>query len=189
MDDYQWDVSNATSLQLRWNLYDGGRARADYRQSKQAAEESAFNFASERDSIRLEVEQSFFELRKSIQNIQTTSSRVLTSRESLRLSLLRVQAGVSTQREVINNQQDLTRAELAYTDAIRTYNTSLAELRRRTGLDALLPCGTPNRPATKAESEISDIPIEPTSIPSACPAVISAADNVDGDTLPVQPLW
>ena len=189
MDDYQWDVSNATSLQLRWNLYDGGRARAQYRQSKQAAEESAFNFASQRDAIRLEVEQSFFDLRKSIQNIQTTSSRVLTSRESLRLSLLRVQAGVSTQREVINNQQDLTRAELAYTDAIRTYNTSLAELRRRTGLDALLPCGTPTLPATKAESEMSDIPIEPTSIPSACPAVIGAADTTDGDTLPVQPLW
>ena len=44
---------------------------------------------------------------------------------------------MSTQREVVDNQRDLTRAELAYARAINSYNTSLAELRRRTGLDAL----------------------------------------------------
>ena len=190
MDDYQWSSSNATSLQLRWNLYDGGRARANYRASKQAAEESTYNFAAQRDSIRLEVEESFYNLRKAIQDIQTTSSRVLTARESLRLSLLRVQAGVSTQREVINNQQDLTRAELQYTEAIRDYNTSLAELRRKTGLDALVTCGTIDLPAEKPATEMSDIPIEPTALPAVCPAVAdSGIGSSDATESPVQPLW
>ena len=190
MDDYQWSASNATSLQLRWNLYDGGRARANYRASKQAAEESTYNFAAQRDSIRLEVEESFYNLRKAIQDIQTTSSRVLTARESLRLSLLRVQAGVSTQREVINNQQDLTRAELQYTEAIRDYNTSLAQLRRRTGLDALVSCGSVDLPADKPATETSDIPIEPTALPAVCPAVAdSGAASNDAIGIPVQPLW
>ena len=190
MDDYQWSASNATSLQLRWNLYDGGRAQANYRASKQAAEESTYNFAAQRDSIRLEVEESFYNLRKAIQDIQTTSSRVLTARESLRLSLLRVQAGVSTQREVINNQQDLTRAELQYTEAIRDYNTSLAQLRRRTGLDALVTCGTVDLPAEKPATETSDIPIEPTALPAVCPAVAdSGAASNDAIGIPVQPLW
>ena len=187
-DDYQYGFNNATSLQLSWRLYDGGRARAQYRASKQAAEESTYQFASQRDQIRLDVEESFFDLRKSIQNIQTTSSRVLTSRESLRLSLLRVQAGVSTQREVINNQQDLTRAELAYTQAILEYNTSLARLRRRTGLDALTSCGVPDLPAIKPVTEESDIPIEPTPLPSACPSLVEASAPALSDQ-PVQPLW
>ena len=82
-------------------MFDGGRARADYRRFKQAAEQSAINFAAERNSIRREVEESFTALRTSIQNIATTSSEVLTAREALRLSQLRVQAGVSTQREVV----------------------------------------------------------------------------------------
>ena len=190
MDDYQWSASNATSLQLRWNLYDGGRARANYRASKQAAEESTYNFAAQRDSIRLEVEESFYSLRRAIQDIQTTSSRVLTARESLRLSLLRVQAGVSTQREVINNQQDLTRAELQYTEAIRDYNTFLAQLRRRTGLDALVPCGSVDLPAEKPATEMSDIPIEPTPLPAACPAVVVSGSTMnDAIDSPVQPLW
>jgi OMF family outer membrane factor len=140
MDDYVWSVDNSTALTATWRLFDGGRARAEYRRSKQAAEESTYRFATTRDSIRLEVEQSFFGLRTAVQNIQTTASEVLSSRESLRLSQLRVQAGVSTQREVVNNQRDLTNAELRYAGAIREYNTSLAQLRRRTGLDALVSC-------------------------------------------------
>ena len=85
------------------------------------------------------MEQSFISLRTAIQNIETTASEVLSSRESLRLSQLRVQAGVSTQREVVDNQRDLTNAELRYAGAIRDYNTSLAQLRRRTGLDDFSP--------------------------------------------------
>jgi OMF family outer membrane factor len=148
MDDYVWSVQNSTSLRATWRLFDGGRARAEYRRSKQAAEESAYRFARARDSIRLEVEQSFFGLRTAVQNIQTTGSEVLSARESLRLSQLRVQAGVSTQREVVNNQRDLTNAELRYAGAIRDYNTSLAQLRRRTGLDALVSCSNPVLPSS-----------------------------------------
>ena len=103
--------------------------------------------------------------------METTTSEVLSSRESLRLSQLRVQAGVSTQREVVDNQRDLTNAELRYAQAIREYNTSLAELRRRTGLDTLLSCSFKVLPAQKPEvSGTSVIPIEPTPLKAACSA-------------------
>jgi OMF family outer membrane factor len=184
MDDYVWSVDNSTALTATWRLFDGGRARAEYRRSKQAAEESAFRFARTRDSIRLEVEQSFFGLRAAVQNIQTTASEVVSSRESLRLSQLRVQAGVSTQREVVNNQRDLTNAELRYAGAIRDYNTSLAQLRRRTGLDALESCNNPELPSTKPVDSETSIPIEPTPLKSVCPAMaISSAPTDRADSL------
>ena len=168
MDDYTWGAQNTTALTATWRLFDGGRARAEYRRFKRAAEESAFNFASTRDGIRFEVEQSFINLRSAIQNIETTSSEVLSSRESLRLSQLRVQAGVSTQREVVDNQRDLTNAEIRYARAIREYNTSLAQLQRRTGLDALIACPANTLPAQKPEAEGMVIPIEPTPLKTAC---------------------
>jgi OMF family outer membrane factor len=90
--------------------------------------------------IRFEVEQSFLGLRAAIQSIDTTAIEVLSSKESLRLSQLRVQAGVGVQREVVNNQRDLTQAELKYARAINSYNSNLALLQRRTGLDALIAC-------------------------------------------------
>jgi OMF family outer membrane factor len=188
MEDYVWSVQNSTALTATWRLFDGGRARAEYRRSKQAAEESAYRFARTRDSIRLEVEQSFFGLRTSVQNIQTTGSEVLSARESLRLSQLRVQAGVSTQREVVNNQRDLTNAELRYAGAIRLYNTSLAQLRRRTGLDALASCSSPVLPSTKPVGTETSIPIEPTPLKSVCPAMaMSTAPTDRADS--VRALW
>ncbi|MDB4651193.1 TolC family protein [Synechococcus sp. AH-551-E05] len=189
MDDYVWSVQNTTALTATWRLFDGGRARADYRRSKQAAEESAFRFAQTRDGIRLEVEQSFYRLRTSVQNIQTTASEVLSSRESLRLSQLRVQAGVSTQREVVNNQRDLTNAELRYAGAIREYNTSLAQLRRRTGLDALVSCSNPVLPSIKPVDTETSIPIEPTPLKSVCPAMASSSAPTTDRADSVQALW
>ncbi len=188
MDDYVWGVQNSTALTATWRLFDGGRARAEYRRSKQAAKESAYRFARTRDFIRLEVEQSFFGLRTAVQNIQTTGSEVLSARESLRLSQLRVQAGVSTQREVVNNQRDLTNAELRYAGAIRDYNTSLAQLLRRTGLDTLASCSNPVLPSTKPVNTETSIPIEPTPVRSVCPAMaMSTAPSDRADS--VRTLW
>ena len=190
MGDFSYALQNTTALTASWRLFDGGRSRAEYRRFKHAAEESRFNFASVRDQIRVEVEQSFFGLRTSIQNIDTTASEVLSSRESLRLSQLRVQAGVSTQREVVDNQRDLTNAELRYAGAIRDYNTNLAQLRRRTGLDALVACDATALPSAKPEPDQQAIPIEPTPLKSACPALALAGSSVNQtDSSPVQPLW
>nr|WP_284499991.1 TolC family protein [Synechococcus sp. MU1648] len=190
MGNFTYGIQNSTVLKANWRLFDGGRARAQYRRSKQAAEESRFKFASTRDQIRLEVEQSFIGLRTAIQEIDTTASEVLSSRESLRLSNLRVQAGVSTQREVVNNQRDLTQAELRYARAINAYNTSLAQLQRRTGLDALVACNAVSLPSTKPVPDQAPIPIEPTPLKSACPSLASSDSTVNQtESSPVQPLW
>ena len=173
MADYTWSASNTVALNATWNIFDGGRARAQYRLNKQKAEESEFNFASERDKIRQEVEDSFFDLRTANQDIYTTSREVLSSRESLRLARLRFQAGVTTQREVVDTQRDLTNAEVRYADAVTTYNTSLAQLRRRTGLDQVISCESVSLSSTKpVEDQDYTVPIEPTSSRPACQASV-----------------
>ena len=190
MGDFTYGVQNSTALTASWRLFDGGRARAEYRRSKQAAEESRLNFARTRDQIRFQVESSFFGLRAAIQNIDTTATEVLASRESLRLSQLRVQAGVGVQREVVNSQRDLTQAELKYARAITDYNRNLATLQRRTGLDALFACDAASLSGTKSESDPQLIPIEPTPLKTACPLVATDSSSVDQtESSPVQPLW
>ena len=190
MGDFTYGVQNSTALTASWRLFDGGRARAEYRRSKQAAEESRLNFARTRDQIRLQVERSFLGLRAAIQNIDTTATEVLSSQESLRLSQLRVQAGVGVQREVVNSQRDLTQAELKYARALNDYYTNLVTLQRRTGLDALIACNAVSLTGTKPEPEQEPIPIEPTPLKTACPSVATASSSVNQtETSPVQPLW
>jgi outer membrane factor, OMF family len=162
-----FDVS--VGMGFSWLLFDGGAAAAQARQSRQLAEENNFRFAERRDAIRLEVEDSFYELEKNNRNITTTAREVISARESLRLARLRFQAGVTTQREVVDNQRDLTQAEVRFSTAITDYNKRLAELRRRTGLDQILSCPAPTLPAVKPVGA-SDIPVEPSRLLPACVA-------------------
>ena len=168
---YGWSLDNTLGLSATWNIFDGGRARAEYRRSKQRAQESEFNFATQRNTIRREVEGSFFDLRANQEDIRTASREVLSATEALRLARLRFQAGVTTQREVVDNQRDLTRAQLRYVGAISDYNRSIAELRRYTGLDQVASCPTLILPAEKPEETgVEAIPIEPAPNIPACEA-------------------
>ena len=175
MGDFTNGFQNSTALTASWRLFDGGRARAEYQRSKQVAQQIRFDFANLRNQIRFEVEQSFFGLRAAIHTIDTTAAEVLAARESLRLSQLRVQAGVGVQREVVNTQRDLTQAELKYANAVNDYNTNLAQLQRRTGLDALTACNAISLAGTKPVPDQELIPIEPTPLKTACPS--SATDG------------
>jgi OMF family outer membrane factor len=167
--EFGWD--NAVGVSATWNIFDGGRARAQYKRNKLRADQSAYEFANQRDAIRLEVEQSFYDLKANQQTIRTASREVISQREALRLSRLRFQAGVTTQREVVDNQRDLTRAQQTYVNAVADYNITIAELRRYTGLDQVVSCPERDLPADKAQPSASEeVPIEPSPIIPACEA-------------------
>lgn len=166
-----WSVDNAIGLNLSWTLFDGGRARALYRLNKQKANQGRYRFAQRRDQIRVEVERSFFELQRNNLNISTNAQEVLSTRESLRLARLRFQAGVTTQREVVDTQRDLTQAEVRYALAISTYNKSLADLRRRTGLDQIALCPRPSLPDRRPPTPgLESAPVELQPVVPACAA-------------------
>ena len=170
-DIYGWNMGNSVGLRATWNIFDGGRARAEYRRRKQAAEASAFQFANQRGFIRYQVEQSFYDLRTNQQNIRTTAREVLSQREALRLARLRFAAGVTTQREVVDNQRDLTSAEVRYVNSLADYNITIAELRRYTGLDQVVSCPPLDLPADQTQTPDSEeVQIKPTPNIPACQA-------------------
>ena len=178
--DYTWIANNTVGIGFKWSIFDGGRAWADYRKNKQKAQGSEFQFASQRNAIRAEVEQSFYELKTSTQTLKSTGMGVLSARESLRLSRLRFQAGVASQREVVDNQRDLTRNQQAYANSMYLYNESIYNLRRRTGLDLIEACDISDLPVQEQKGEIYnpiDVPINPIPLENpACKVSILQAD-------------
>ena len=132
--------SNTIGLNATWFIFDGGKSRSLYNYNKSKAEESKLNFALKRAQIRKEVETVFFKLESEKLNISSSYSEVLSTRESLRLAKLRYKAGITTQREVVNNQRDLTDSEVRYIMSITSYNNLLADLSRKTGIDKIKPC-------------------------------------------------
>ena len=163
------DLDQSIYMGLTWTMFDGGRSQALAREQKQRAKQSEYLFAEERNKIRLEVEEDFYRLQFQARTLITSSRAVLSSREAYRLSVLRFQAGVGTQRQVIDNQRDVTTAEVTYADSISDYNTTLAELRRRTGLDAIARCIPPDLPADPPEKDpMTDVPVFATPITEPC---------------------
>jgi OMF family outer membrane factor len=120
----------AFGARMQWNLYDGGASSARARQQKKNMEIAETRFANQRNQVRFEVEQAFFNLQSNRSNIETAQVALEQAKESLRLARLRFQAGVGTQTDVLDADTELTRAEANLVRAILGYNRSLAAMQR-----------------------------------------------------------
>ncbi|MBE9207670.1 TolC family protein [Nostoc sp. LEGE 06077] len=117
-------------LQASVNLFDGGAANARAAQARTNIAIAETQFANQRDQIRFNVEQYYAQLRSNLDNVQTSSVGLEQAREALNIARIRYQAGVGTQTEVIEAENDLTRAEGNRVTAILDYNRALANLQR-----------------------------------------------------------
>ena len=119
------------------NVFDGGAARARAAQSRANIAIAETQFAEQRNQIRFQVEQAYSTQQSSLANVQTANTALEQAREALRLARLRFQAGVGTQTDVINSENDLTQAEGNRVTAILDYNRALAQLQRSVTLRGL----------------------------------------------------
>jgi outer membrane protein TolC len=133
-DRYNDSISVAdgysVGLQASLTLFDGGAARARAAQSRANIAIAETQFANQRDQIRFDVEQFYFQLQSNLDNVQTSTLALTQAREALQIARLRLQAGVGTQTEVISAENNLTRAEGNRVTAILDYNRALANLQR-----------------------------------------------------------
>ncbi len=160
-------INNTVGLKATWRIFDGGNARASYKYNKEMAKISEARFAEKRNLIRQEIEKHFFQLNTASDDIASSIHEVIAARESLRLARLRFKAGVSTQREVVNNQRDLTQAEVGYSNALNDYNTNIIELQRKTGINYTNACNPPKISAHKKGAK-RNILLESVSIIETC---------------------
>ena len=130
-DDFDINDQYSVGLNLQWRLFDGGAARAGADQAETDAEISETQFANQRNLIRFNVEQAYYQLESNQNNISTATREVELAEESLRLARLRFQAGVGTQTDVIDAQTQLTTARGNLLSSIIDYNQSYVDLQRQ----------------------------------------------------------
>ena len=123
-DNYQFGA------RVAWTLYEGGAARARAQQRELEIEIAESNFEETRNTIRLGVESAYFNLQSNFTNIETARLAADQAQEALDLAILRFDAGVGTQLEILEAQSELTDAEVNLVQAVVGYNRSLAELER-----------------------------------------------------------
>ncbi|MDJ0594585.1 MAG: TolC family protein [Pleurocapsa sp. MO_226.B13] len=129
-DDVNLTDDYSVSAQLNWDLFDGGAARAEAKQSETDVAINETQFANQRNEIRLAVEEGYFSLAANQGNITTSRKALELAQESLDLARVRFQSGVGTQTDVIEAQSQLTTAKSNYLRAIIDFNQSLNQLER-----------------------------------------------------------
>jgi outer membrane protein TolC len=119
----------SVGAQVRWDFLDGGAANSGVEQAKAAQAVADTQYITNRDQIRLQVEQSYNTLFADQKNIITSTGGLKQAEESLRLARLRFAAGVGTQTDVISAETELTRSRSNRLRAVIGYNRSLSTLR------------------------------------------------------------
>ncbi len=132
--------SNSVGLQFQWPLFDGGYSKSRYLAKKEKSKEIEAEFLLKKAQIRNEIEEAFIQMNVAKDNITNSNEAIKSAKESLRLSLLRLEAGLTTQREVFNNKKDLTQAEFNHVKAITEYNENFISLQRKTGINEFKKC-------------------------------------------------
>ncbi len=117
-------------VQATLRLFDGGVAKAQAAQRNIEIRIAETQFANQSNNIRFEVEQAYSQMQSNWDNVKTSTVALNQAREALNFARLRFQAGVGTQTDIINTENDLTRAEGNRVQAILDYNRALAQLQR-----------------------------------------------------------
>lgn len=125
-----WSVG----LTAAFNVFDSGVTAAKVDQAKFALGSAQTRISQNRDSILLEVRQSYLNLREAEARIETNKVAVARAEESLRVAKTRYNAGVGTNLDVLDAVLSLNTAKTNHTQALYDYNVSRAQLDKVMGV-------------------------------------------------------
>ena len=132
--------TNKVGLKFKLNLFDGGVIRQNFNSLKLKEKELIAEIDEKKLEINNQLNNALINLNTAQSNIMISYEQVLSSNESLNISLKRLEAGLTTQREIVNLQGDVSEAESNYINAIKNYNENIFTLIRIVGLDNYNSC-------------------------------------------------
>ena len=103
------------------------------------------------------INKAYLNLRLNEEKIISSLKEIKSSKESVRLSRLRYDVGISTLKDVLIRQSELSNAKSKNIKAIYNYNTNLDELERLTFLDISKNCLGSNNTKIKNTESICNI--------------------------------
>ena len=145
--------SNNVGIKFNWNIFDGGNIKQNYLSLNNKNEELEQEFNLKENQIIKEIKNQIHKYNTSKDKIIFSHNQLNASKESLEISLKRLEAGITTQREIVNMQGDLLEAETNFINSIKEYKINLASLSRMTLLEDDLICNIKIKDSNKINSQ------------------------------------
>lgn len=158
-DNEEWAVGVTASM----NIFDSGVTWSKIHAAQENLAKAKETQRQVKDAVELEVRTDYLGMREAEKRISTTQVAVAQAEEDYHIAVVRYQAGVGTNIDVMDAQVALTEAKTNYVKALYDYNTSKAALNTSMGVGVPVP-----EPRTFAE------PVEDTAVAADAEA---AAEN------------
>ena len=126
------NYSNTLSLNFSWNLFDGNQNKNSSEAKKSEAKADLYNYKNLENILKKNITETFLNLEKFEKKIISTQKEVISTTESLRLARLRYEVGISTLKDVLIRQKELSNAKSKNIHSIYNYNINLDQLERLT---------------------------------------------------------
>jgi len=115
-------------------IFQGFAIDAQVSQAQASADASQANLETLRESIRLNVEQNYYDMKEALDRIDATDHLVESAEQSLTLAEKQYAAGVGSAIDVSDAQLELSNARITRIQALYDYNSSLTKLKRAIGM-------------------------------------------------------
>ena len=136
-------------LRAQWNIFDNGITSAKVKRATSSLRKAISVEKQAEESILLEVNNAYLDLKAAEKNIQTTAAAIKIAEEDYVIAQMRYTEGIDTNLAVMDAQEKLTEARTNYYNALHTYNISKAQLDKAMGV----PVGIDVPSYVKAEKE------------------------------------
>ena len=131
---------NTISLNFSWNIFDGGNNINSSRSKNAEFKSEKYEYSNLKNILKTNITETYLNLIKNQTKVISTKKEIKATEEALRLSRLRYEVGISTLKDVLLRQKELTNAKTNNIDAIYNYNINLDKLERLTFLKRTPQC-------------------------------------------------
>lgn len=171
-DDENWSVGVTASM----NVFDSGVTWSKIHAAQENLAKAKESQRQIKDNVELEVRTDYLNLREAEKRITTTQVAVASAEEDYHIAVVRYQAGVGTNIDVMDAQEALTQAKTNYYQALYNYNTSKAALNTSMGVGVPVP-----EPRTFPEP-VEDTAAQAADAQSAGTDTAAQTENADSDS-------
>lgn len=126
-------LGNVAQAQLTVPIWTWGAARSKVRQAEQKLQQARVDLTATQRELLGNLNSYYLEAQAAAAQLASLRRSADLSRENLRLTQLRYQAGESTAQEVVDAQGTLTQARSAFDDGLSRYRLAVASLQTLTG--------------------------------------------------------
>ncbi|HUT32915.1 MAG TPA: TolC family protein [Planctomycetota bacterium] len=133
MTNIKWNDAWSAGANAAWTLFDGFRTKGRVRQERAKLKMQEIGLLDAEDQVLLEVQQALLSIEDAEKLVASQSANTGRAQEGLRLAQVGYKGGVTTEIEVLDARQALSRTQAIYYRALHAHMMARLALERATG--------------------------------------------------------